>query len=233
MNQLRASEEAREQLAARLTAYGIPACFVEDLVSRHKPLAFEKGSRLFLRGAPANLLFLIFSGLTKVYFPRPDGTRVLVHLGGPSDLIGNVNYIDPQGRRVQSFEVEALTRCTVALLTREHVGKALRALEPAHLLQVLEGLNTAWSASAQRFAIFFGMTFRQRLEFTLRELGTRFGVRDSRGVLLMPELTQTDLAEMIGCSRPMISRLIGDMKDDGLLLNECRRFVLLDHRAAE
>jgi len=97
---------------------------------------------------------------------------------------------------------------------------------------VLEGLNTAWSASAQRFAVFFGMTFRERLEFTLRELGAKFGVRDSRGVVLTPELTQTDLAEMIGCSRPMISRLIADMKEDGLVLNEYRRFVLLDHLAA-
>jgi len=232
MNQLQTSEEAKEQLASRLAVYGIPTGFVQELVSRHNAVAYEKGSRLFLRGAPADLLFLVFTGLTKVYFPRPDGTRVLVHLAGPSELIGNVHHIDPKGRRVQSFEVEALTRCTAALLTREHVLKSLQSLERANLIQVLEGLNTAWSAFAQRFAIFFGMTFRQRLEFTLRELGTKFGVRDSRGVVLMPELTQTDLAEMIGCSRPMISRLIADMKEDGLVLNEYRRFVLLDHLAA-
>ncbi len=231
MNPLQTSEEAKEQLASRLAVYGIPTGFVEELVSRHNAVAYEKGSRLFLRGAPADLLFLVFSGLTKVYFPRLDGTRVLVHLAGPSDLIGNVNHIDPKGRSVQSFEVEALTRCTAALLTREHVIKSLQSLERGDLIRVLEGLNTAWSASAQRFAVFFGMTFRQRLEFTLRELGTRFGVRDSRGVVLMPELTQTDLAEMIGCSRPMISRLIADMKEDGLVLNEYRRFVLLDHLA--
>jgi CRP-like cAMP-binding protein len=48
----------------------------------------------------------------------------------------------------------------------------------------------------------------------------------------MPELTQTDLAEMVGCSRPMISRLVADMKSDGLILNEYRRFVLLDRLAA-
>ena len=74
-------------------------------------------------------------------------------------------------------------------------------------------------------------SFRERLEFTLRALGTKFGVRDSRGIVLMPELTQTDLAEMIGCSRPMISRLIAAMRDDGLVLNDCRRFVLLDRLA--
>jgi CRP/FNR family cyclic AMP-dependent transcriptional regulator len=232
MNQTQASEEAKEQLASRLAVYGIPAGFVEELLSRYNTIAYEKGSRLFLRGAPADLLFLVFSGVTKVYFPHPDGTRVLVHLAGPSDLIGNVNHIDQKGRRVQSFEVEALTRCTAALLTREHVIKSLQLLERGDLIWVLEGLNTAWSASAQRCAIFFGMTFRQRLEFTLRELGAKFGARDSRGVVLMPELTQTDLAEMIGCSRPMISRLIANMKEDGLVLNEYRRFVLLDHLAA-
>jgi CRP/FNR family transcriptional regulator, cyclic AMP receptor protein len=231
INQLQAFEEAKEQLASRLATYGIPSGFIEDLALQHNVVAYEKGSRLFLRGAPADLLFWIFSGLTKVYFPRPEGTRVLVHLAGPSDLIGNVNHIDAKGRRVQSFEVAALTRCTAALVTHEHLVKSLQSLERGDLIQMFEGLNIAWSAAAARFAIFFGMTFRERLEFTLRDLGIKFGVRDSRGIVLMPELTQTDLAEMIGCSRPMISRLIADMKDDGLVLNECRRFILLSRLA--
>ena len=232
MNLAQASEEAREQLGLRLIAYGIPAGFIEDLVSRHNVVTYEKASQLFPRGAPADLLFWIVSGLTKVYFPHSDGSRVLVHLAGPSELIGNVNHVDAKGRRVQSLQVEALTRCTAALLTREHIVNSLQALDRENLLRTLEGLNIAWSSAAERFARFFGLTYRQRLEFTLRELGAKFGVRDSRGVVLMPELTQTDLAEMVGCSRPMISRLVADMKSDGLILNEYRRFVLLDRLAA-
>jgi hypothetical protein len=72
------------------------------------------------------------------------------------------------------------------------------------------------------------MPFRERLEVVLHELGSKFGVRDTRGILLMPELSHADLADMIGSSRPMVSRLIADMTDEGRLLRQGKQFVLLE-----
>ena len=45
----------------------------------------------------------------------------------------------------------------------------------------------------------------------LNSLGTRFGINDKRGTLVVPELSHEDLAEIIGSSRPMVSKLIGDI----------------------
>ena len=78
-----------------------------------------------------------------------------------------------------------------------------------------------------------GMSFRERLEVVLHELGTKFGVRDKRGILLMPELAHADLADMIGSSRPMVSRLIADMAEEGLILRQGKQFVLLEPFAGE
>ena len=61
----------------------------------------------------------------------------------------------------------------------------------------------------------------------LKELGARLGVRDKRGILLMPELAHADLADMIGSSRPMVSRLIADMAEEGFLLRQGKQFVLI------
>jgi hypothetical protein len=61
----------------------------------------------------------------------------------------------------------------------------------------------------------------------LNRLGSRVGIEDKRGILLMPELGHEDLAEMIGSSRPMVSKLIGDMTREGLLTRgEKRHFIL-------
>src|SRR5713101_8029916 len=182
----------------------------------------------FRRNRRPTVMFWVLAGLVKVYCPRPDGTRILVKLAGPGDLIGHVDYIDSRGRRAQVFEVEALTKCSVALFTREHVIKLLQSLDHAALLQMIERLNTAWSSMAQWFGTFLGMSFRERLEVVLKELGARFGVRDTRGVLLMPELAHADLADMIGSSRPMVSRLIAEMTEEGLLLRQGKQFILLE-----
>jgi CRP/FNR family transcriptional regulator, cyclic AMP receptor protein len=188
---------------------------------------------VFLQGSPADVMFWVLAGLVKVYCPRPDGTRILVKLAGPGDLVGHVDYIDSRGCRAQVFEVEALTKCSVALFTREYVIKLLQSLDHAALLQMIERLNTAWSSMAQWFGTFLGMSFRERLEVMLRDLGARFGVIDTRGILLMPELAHADLADMIGSSRPMVSRLIAEMTEEGLLLRQGKQFILLEALAGE
>ena len=63
-----------------------------------------------------------------------------------------------------------------------------------------------------------GVSFRERLEIVLTDLINRFGVREKRGILIVPELSQLDLAEMIGSSRPMISRLVPDHRMSFVIL---------------
>ncbi len=86
---------------------------------------------------------------------------------------------------------------------------------------------------AQWFGAFLGMPFRERLDVVLHELGSKFGVRDKRGILLMPELSHADLADMIGSSRPMVSRLIAEMTEEGLLIRQGKQFILLAALAEE
>ena len=233
MNYAEADTEAKCRLEMQLTEFGIPSKFVDEIIGHHTLVKYNKGSIIFCQGSPADLLFCVFTGLVKVYCPRSDGTRILVRLAGPGDLLGHVDYIDSKGRRAQVFEVEALTKCSIALYTREHVIKLLRSLDHAALLQMIEQLNTAWSSIAQRFGTFLGMSFQERLELVLKELGAKFGAKETRGILLIPELAHSDLADMIGSSRPMVSRLIAEMTKEGLLLRQGKQFILLERLAEE
>src|SRR5258708_10914039 len=228
MNLSETGSEARSRFEMQLGELGIPAKFVDEIMGHHTLVNYNKGSMIFLQGSPADLLFWVFTGLVKVYCPRSDGTRIMVKLAGPGDLIGHVDCIDSRGRRAQVFEVEALTKCSVALFTRDHVIKLLQSLDHAGLLQMIERLNTAWSSMAQWFGTFLGMSFRERLEVVLTELGAKFGVRDTRGGLLMPELAHADLADMIGSSRPMGSRLIAEMTEERFLLRQGKQVILLE-----
>jgi CRP/FNR family transcriptional regulator, cyclic AMP receptor protein len=220
------ANEAKVRLKTQLLDFQIPPTFIEDAVDHHTRVNYNRGAILFPQGSPADLLFLVVTGLVKVYAPRPDGDRILVKLAGPGDIVGYVNYLDPRGRHAQVFEVQALTKCSVALFTRDHALKLLRSLDQASLLGLIERLNTAWSSMAKWFGTFICMSFRERLEVIFRELGARFGVSDTRGTLLIPELSHADFADMIGSSRPMVSRLITDMTKERLLSRQGKQFVL-------
>ena len=62
----------------------------------------------------------------------------------------------------------------------------------------------------------------------LGDLATKFGVKESRGILLVPEFGHSDFAEMIGCSRPMVSRLIAEMISAGSLAQNGKHYILID-----
>ena len=164
MNLQERGSEARNRFEMQLDTCGIPAKLVDELIGHHTLVNYNKGLVIFLQGSPADLLFCVSTGLVKVYCPRSDGTRIMVKLAGPGDLIGHVNYIDSRGRLAQVFEGEALTNCSVALFTRDHVLKLLLSLDHAALLHIIERLNTAWSSIAQWFGAFLAMSFRERLE---------------------------------------------------------------------
>jgi CRP/FNR family cyclic AMP-dependent transcriptional regulator len=233
MDLRKAATDAKCRLGMEFGEIGVPTKFIDEIVGHHTLVNYNKSSMIFLQGSPADLFFCVLAGFAKVYCPRSNGNRILVKIAGPGEVIGHVDYIDSRGRRAQAFEAEALTKCSVALCTREHVIKLLQSLDHSTLPQIIDRLNTVWSSTAQWFGTFLGMSFRERLEVVLRELGAKFGVKDTRGILLIPELSHADLADMIGSSRPMVSRLIAEVAEEGLLLRQGKQFILLDSSVKE
>src|SRR5579859_218191 len=113
---------------------GLPREIVAELIEHHTVVPYCKGSTLFLRGSPADVIFWVFSGVVEVFCPLEDGTRVLVRLCGPGDILGHVDFSDNKQRRVQKYEAFAQTKCEVALITREYLFRLLQGLEPAQLI---------------------------------------------------------------------------------------------------
>lgn len=224
---LQVSAQAHERLLAKLASMGLPRPAANALLERHMLVRYPRGAELFSKGSPADVVFAVLSGVVKVNSSRPGSDRVLVELAGPGDLVGYADFADVDGERSQLFEATALANCCVALFTRHHIAEVLKGLEPEALLKIAEAINTMWSSVAYRYASFLGMSLRKRLEIVLGELAERFGVPDSRGTLLLPELAQEELAEMIGSSRPMVSKLLTEMTQRGVLVREGRRHILL------
>jgi CRP/FNR family transcriptional regulator, cyclic AMP receptor protein len=220
-------EEGFARLRANLSHWKVADAVVGELVDHRSTVNFPKGAMVFLEGSPGDLFGCVLAGYVKVYCNESNGTRVLVRLGGPGDVIGYSDYVDAKGRRSKIFETQALTKCSIALFTREHVARLLRSLDADETIELYESLNTFWSLAVHWWTSFLGLPFQQRLEVVLADLARRVGVRDNRGTLIIPELSQADLAEMIASSRPLVSRLLNDMEERGLVQRHGKQYVLL------
>jgi CRP/FNR family transcriptional regulator, cyclic AMP receptor protein len=218
--------QGRERLMAGLKRCGVPGAVIDALLSRHTLVRYPKGAALFARGAPADVVFAILGGVVKVYCGhRPQG-RILVALASPGDLAGYADFCNPAGDRSQMFEAEALTATTVAIITRDHILRVMRGLEAPALLTVTEAINSLWASALHRCVRFLAMSLRERLEAVLAEIEQRFGVPDARGVMLTAELGHQGFAEMIGASRPMVSKLMTELADQGRIARQGRHYIV-------
>jgi CRP/FNR family transcriptional regulator len=219
------TDDARQRLHAQVDLY-LPSGLIDELFNHHNAVAYPKGSILFSQGSPAGLIFLLISGVVKISCPMGNTDRAFVRLAAPSDILGLVDFIDSTGKRTRAFEARALTKCVVALFTREHVAKMLEELDRATLVRLLEHLNTAWSSVMYRSVVFLGASFRQRLKITFEDLASRFGVEEKRGMLLRIKLSHADLADMIDASRTLVTRLIGEMVAQQSLYRDGKRYIV-------
>ena len=218
--------EFRLRLEARLEAWALPRKLAAEIETRCSWVTYEKGAVIFASGASANLVFWVAKGLVKAYLPLANGGRSLVFVARSGEPLGMIDRVDDRGRRHHLLAGHALTKCTVGLLSREQLATLLHKLDCQTAVKLLENLNTMWSAMFERFAGLIGLSLRERLEMVFKDLAARFGVKDDRGVLIMPKLSQAELAEMIGSSRPMISKLLADMANEGLLARGEHRLIL-------
>jgi len=200
---------------------------VEELIERHIAVTFEKGAMAFCEGNADGMLACVLSGYVNVYCAVGDGNRTLVRLAGPGEVIGYADYIDEKGRYARMFEAQIASKCTLALFSRDHIVRLLSTLPSDALISVISSLNTFWSENLRYFATLLNLPFWNRLTLVMSDLAKRAGVKDSEGIILIPEIGHEGLSEMIGCSRPMVTRLIAEMVQSGSLARRGKQYVLL------
>jgi CRP-like cAMP-binding protein len=175
----------------------------------------------------------VVKGVVREVCPNPNGTQTLVRLATTGDILGLADKLIDKGRWVRRFEAWTATNCVIAVVTRDHVRNLLKAMNPEELLALSERMNSAAAEWVQFYATFLGLSYRERIEMVMAELGRKFGIPDSDGTLITFEPTHSDLAEMIGSSRPVVGRVLTELAEDGEIGRRDRKYILLRGGAIE
>lgn len=219
--------DEHQGLRTQLQLRAVPDEVIEGLIKYHTPVSYGPGSLVFRQDSAADIMFWVVKGMVRVYCPQPDGSRILVHLASPGDVLGGVDVLDEHGQWARRLEAQTMTKCVLAMVTRQQVLKLLGEIDRLLLIEILQHLNAIWSSWLVHYVNFLGLSCRERIEVVLRRLAERFGVKDKEGVLLTFTPLHADLAEMIGSSRPMVSRLVAMMVEEGVLARRGKQYVLL------
>jgi CRP-like cAMP-binding protein len=160
---------------------------------------------------PGDSVHFIEEGRVIVRRTTPDGHRAAFAVMGPGECFGELALLSPSARRTAS--VEALEPTTTHVLSATAFRELAREHPPVNQLLV-----TLLAARVERLSDHLVQALYGSVELRVRgrlvELARAFGLHDGSGVI---PLTQSDLADLVGASRPATNRVLRRMQDDGVL----------------
>jgi CRP/FNR family cyclic AMP-dependent transcriptional regulator len=183
-----------------------------------------RGDVLFHEGDEGDRLYVVTEGKVKLGRTSADGRENLLAILGPGQMLGELSLFDPGPR---SATVTAITDCTMQSLSHEELGHWLDGrpeVARALLLQLAVRLRKANDVVAD--LVFSDVP--GRVAKALLDLSVRFGRLADDGVHVHHDLTQEELAQLVGASRETVNKALADFASRGWLRLEARSVVLMD-----
>ena len=197
----------------------------KQLLDMMSEVTFRRGERLFNEGDPGDRLYLLIEGKVKLGHTSSDGRENLIAVLGPGEMIGELTLFDP-GPRSGTATAVAPTK----MLQLEHTAlMEFIDTRPELAKHMLRALAQRLRRTNEALADLVFSDVPGRVAKALLDLGDRFGTRTDDGTLHVPhELTQEELAQLVGASRETVNKTLAEFVSRGWIRLEGRGVHLLD-----
>jgi CRP-like cAMP-binding protein len=203
---------------------GVDPESVEALASEFEVLEAPRGTVLFHEGEPGESLFIVLSGKVKLGRRSSDGRENLVGIMGPSDQFGELSLFDPGPRTATATVV---TDARVARLPKAALQKWAQE-RPQIAMQLLRVVARRLRRTNTMLADLIFVDVPGRVAKQLLQLAQRFGSVDGGQLRVTHDLTQEELAQLVGASRETVNKALADFASRGWLRLEGKSVVILD-----
>ena len=194
------------------------------LRSSLKERSISKGETLFLDGEPGDTMFLVIEGKLKLGQTSKDGRESLLAVLGPGEMCGELSLFDPGPR---TSTATALTDAIVLSLGQEQLKPWLSG-RPELAAALLQALARRLRRTNEAMADLVFSDVPGRVAKALMDLGEKFGEVTAEGLLVSHDMTQEELAQLVGASRETVNKALADFSQRGWIRLESRQVLILD-----
>jgi CRP/FNR family transcriptional regulator len=194
------------------------------LRSRMTDVELGRGERLFTEGDDGDRLYVVLDGKIKLTRAAPDGRENLLSVIGPGEMFGELSLFDPRPRTASA---SAITEAHLAALAHDKLLVWLTG-RPEVALHLLRALAQRLRRANDVMADLVFTDVPGRVAKQLLELAGRFGEEGADGLHVNHDLTQEELAQLVGASRETVNKALADFVTRGWIQLSARSVVLLD-----
>jgi CRP/FNR family cyclic AMP-dependent transcriptional regulator len=170
---------------------------------------FPTHAVLITEGDDTDSLYVILEGEVKVFVSDENGKEVILNMMGPGEYFGELALVD-EGPR--SASVMTMEPTKVMVISKSDFKTCLSA-NPDMAFNLIQALTKQVRALTDNVKSLALMDVYGRVAHTLLDLA-----KENDGKLVIEQkLTHQDIANMVGASREMVSRILKDLATGGYI----------------
>jgi CRP/FNR family cyclic AMP-dependent transcriptional regulator len=220
----RGRAEVDESLASAGLFYGVEPSTVSALTRQLQPVYFPRGHTVFAEGDPGDRLFIVISGKVKIGRCSPDGRENILAIMGPSDMFGELSIFDP-GPRTSS--ATTITEACAVSMDRDAL-RAWIADRPEIAQQLLRVLARRLRRTNNNLADLIFTDVPGRVAKQLLMLAQRFGTQEGDALRVTHDLTQEEIAQLVGASRETVNKALAEFVHRGWIELDGKSVLVCD-----
>jgi CRP/FNR family cyclic AMP-dependent transcriptional regulator len=166
----------------------------------------------FSQGNPADCVFYLQTGRTKLTVVSESGKEATITLLGPGDFVGEESIASVLGLRLAT--ATAITACTALKIDRDEMIRVMHAEHGFSDLFLKYLLNRAMRTQADLVDQLFNSSEKRLARILL--LMAEFG-KPGEPETLIPDISQETLAQMIGTTRSRVSYFMNKFRQHGFI----------------
>ena len=184
---------------------------------------FPRNSFIIRAGEETDALYIILAGRAKVLIPDDDGNEVILSTIGPNEFFGEMGLLDDQPR---SASVETTEPCEMLRISRGAFLNCLKDNFDAALVIIRNLVKRLREADRKIESLalidVYGRVARLLMEMAKQENGQW---------IIEKAPPKQEIARMIGASREMVSRVVKDLHEKGVIRADKRKIYVLDRHS--
>lgn len=187
---------------------------------------YERGKTIFFPGDPAERVYFLMKGAVKLSRVYEIGEEITVALLRENSVFGVLSLITGE-RSDRFYHAVAFTPVELLSLPIDQVQPAL-AENPELAMVMLKGLSSRILQTEMMIETLAHRDMGSRLVSFLLILCRDFGVPSSEGITIDLKLSHQAIAEAIGSTRVTVTRLLGDLRQEGMIAIHKKKITVHD-----
>ena len=184
---------------------------------------YRRGEVIVEQGTKSNALFILLTGRARVVTADSRGREVILAVLQPGDYLGEMSLIDNEPH---SATVRAEVQTDMLILGRAEFARCLPE-NSSMSYAIMKGLVQRLRHADRKIESLALMDVYGRVARALLE----FAQPDREGLMTIRErISRQDIAKMVGASREMVSRVMKDLEERGIVETQENGSVVIKER---